>query len=49
MWRMVYAKQKLSKGQQRALMSAVDGMSFSCGSPLEDLDVADELKDIVFV
>lgn len=30
-------------------MSALDGMSFSCGSPLEDLDVADELKDMVFV
>lgn len=30
-------------------MSALDGMSFSCGSPLEDFNVADELKDMVFV
>ena len=43
MWHVMVGvrKQKLSKGQQRALRSAFDGMSFSCGSPLEDLDVAD--------
>ena len=41
--------QKVSKRQQRTLMSTLDGMSFSCGSPLEDLNVADELKDMVFV
>ena len=48
MWRLVCAKQKLSKGQHRVLMSALDRMSFWCGSTLEDLDGADELKDVVF-
>ena len=27
------------KGQQKTLMSALDGMSFSCGSPLQDLEM----------
>lgn len=49
MWRLVYATKKLTKQQQRTLMSALDGMSFSCGSPLQDLEVDDELKDAVFV
>ena len=49
MWRLVYATKKLTKQQQRTLMSALDGMSFSCGSPLQDLEVDDELKDTVLL
>ena len=49
MWRLVYATKKLTKAQQKTLMSALDGMSFSCGSPLQDLEMDHELKDTVFV
>ena len=49
MWRLVYARKKLTMAQQKTLMSALDGMSFSCGSPLQDLEVDHELKDTVFV
>ena len=49
MWKLVYARKKLTKAQQKTLMSALDGMSFSCGSPLQDLEVDNELKDAAFV
>ena len=49
MWRLVYATKKLTKAQQKTLMSALDGMSFSCGSSLQDLEMDHELKDTVFV
>ena len=33
MWRLIYAKTKLTKVQRNILQTALDGMSFSCGAP----------------
>jgi hypothetical protein len=47
LWRLVYAIRKLS--QRTPLDRALTGMSFSCGTPLKDMDMAPELHDLVYV
>ena len=49
LWRLVYALQKLNQSQRISLEKSLSGMSFSCGAPLQELDLAPELRDIVFV
>jgi hypothetical protein len=49
MWRLIYAKHKLSSNQRKALQDLLEGMSFSCGSPLQDLDLPSDLVDEVFI
>ena len=49
MWRLIYTQKKLSNSQRNALQEILDGMSFSCGSPLQDLDLPSDLINTVFV
>ena len=49
MWRLVYSKKKLTKTEAKKLNAAFDGLSFSCGSPLNDLDLDDGLLSEVYV
>ena len=51
MWRLVYATRKILADEKRLLESALDGLSFSCGSPLQeaDLSLPDQLLSVVSV
>ncbi len=49
MWRLVYALRKLNSIQRSSLQNSLSGMSFSCGAPLQELDIAPELCDLVCV
>lgn len=49
MWRLVYAQRKLNTSQRTSLERSLNGMSFSCGVPLQELDLGPELCDLVFV
>ncbi|XP_065883057.1 uncharacterized protein [Dysidea avara] len=49
MWRLIYAKTKLTKAQSDNLQAALEGMSFSCGAPLQELELPSDLIDTVFV
>ena len=48
-WRLIYSKRKLKEAEKKKLDEALDGMSFSCGAVLQDADIPDELKEIVYV
>lgn len=49
MWRLVYATHKLKLPERKSLEKALNGMSFSCGTPIQDLDdLSAELKEKVF-
>ena len=39
MWRLVYTTRKISASEKRLLESALNGLSFSCGSPLQEADL----------
>ena len=47
MWRLVYATHKLKSAEQKIVENALNGMSFSCGSPLHDMTA--ELSEKVYV
>ncbi|CAB4028705.1 Hypothetical predicted protein [Paramuricea clavata] len=49
MWRLVYAKRKLILSECKSLEDALSGTSFSCGSPLQDLELPAELEKKVYV
>ena len=51
MWRLVYATRKLSVREKTLLESSLDGLSFSCGSQLQeaDLELPQDLLSVVFV
>ncbi len=49
MWRLVYALRKLNSTQRSSFQNSLSGISFSCGAPLQELDIAPELCDLVFV
>ena len=46
---MIYAKRKLSPTQCKSLQDLLEGMSFSCGSPLQELSLPSNLVDEVSV
>ena len=46
MWRLIY---ELTKAQSDNLQAALEGMSFSCGAPLQELELPSDLIDTVFV
>ena len=47
MWRLVYSLRKLYPSQRSALEKCLSGMSFSCGAPLQELDLGPELCELV--
>ena len=49
MWRFIYSQKKLSNAQRNALQAILDEMSFSCGAPLQDLDLLSDLINTVYV
>ena len=51
MWRLLYASRKLSSQEKKVVEASLDGLSFSCGSQLKDvdLDLADDLLSAIFV
>ena len=49
MWRLIYATRKLLAGEKKLLDRALDGLSFSCGSPLQEADLPEELQSVVLV
>ena len=46
MWRLLYAKSKLSVGERTAMQPVLDKWSFTCGAQLQDLNLAGCLTDI---
>ena len=50
-WTLVYATRKISASEKRLLESALDGLSFSCGSPLQeaDLELPEQLLSVIFI
>ena len=48
MWRLVYSIKKLTTPQHNQLMSAFEELSFSCGAPLEEMDLPEEFP-VIFV
>jgi len=49
MWHLLYTKRKLKRQDKIDVEQSLNGPSFSRGSQIQDLDLADYLKDIVFV
>ena len=51
MWRLLYATRKLSAKEKRVVETSLDGLSFSCGSQLNevDFDLPEDLLSVVFV
>ena len=43
MWRLVYSTHKLIATQRKSLEKALDGLSFSCDTPLQELKLSAEL------
>ena len=46
MWRLLYAKSKLSVGERTALQQVLDKWSFTCGAQLQDLNLTGRLADV---
>ena len=43
MWRLIYSKRKLNTDERECLNSALSRLSFSCGSPLQEAPIPDDL------
>ena len=48
-WRLIYATRKLRASEKQLLEHALDGLSFSCGSLLQEADLPQELQSVVHV
>ena len=48
MWHLLYAKKKLKRPEKIEVEQGLNGLSFSCGAELQDSDLPDYLKEIVF-
>ena len=46
MWRVIYSKYKLKAEEKKALQKALEGMSYTCGSMLEDLQLSGKLANV---
>ena len=49
MWWLIYSKRKLNVDEKERLNSALSGLSFSCGSPLQEAPIPEDLSDVVYV
>ena len=49
MWRLIYSKRKLTNDERERLDASLSGLSFSCGSLLQEAPIPEELTDIVYV
>ena len=46
MWRLIYSRKKQ---ERKRLDSALSGLSFSCGSSLQEAPIPEDLSDVVYV
>ena len=46
MWRVIYSKYKLRAHEKITLQKALKGMSYTCGSMLEDLQLSGKLANV---
>ena len=46
MWRLLYSRYKLTRQEKTQLKAAVEDLSFTCGAPLQDLDLPGRLNDV---
>ena len=49
MWRMIIATRKLLASEKQLLGLTLDDLSFSCGSPLQEAELPQELLSVVYV
>ena len=49
MWQLIYATRKLLATQKQLLKLALDGLSFLCGSPLQEAELPQDLQSVVHV
>lgn len=45
-WRLLYSKKKLNRGERRQLELRLDGLSYTCSSSLQELDLPAPLNEI---
>ena len=45
-WRLLYSKKKLKAGERQRLEQELDGLMFTCGSSLEELELPALLKEV---
>ena len=46
LWRLLYSQQKLTKKEREALNEALANFSFTCGAPLQDLELPVKLANV---
>ena len=46
MWRLLYSKFKLTKKERTDLQAAIEDVSFTCGAPLQDLQLPGHLSEV---
>ena len=46
LWRLLYSKKKLKADDRQRLEQELDGLMFTCGSSLEELDLPAPLKEV---
>jgi len=46
MWRLLYSKKKLSRHDKKRLQDALDEWEFTCGAPLQDLELCGPSSEV---
>ena len=46
LWRLLYSKQKLSRKEREDLQGILEDYSFTCGAPLQDLELPGRLVNV---
>ena len=46
MWRLLYSRFKLTRKERADLQVAIDDISFTCGAPLQDLQLPGRLSEV---
>lgn len=46
MWRLLYSRYKLTRQEKAQLQFAIEDLSFTCGAPLQDLNLPGRLNDV---
>ena len=45
-WRILYSRYKLAQQEKTQLQAALEELSFTCGAPIQDLDLPGRLSDV---
>ena len=46
MWRLLYSKHKLTSTNKKALQQALDGVTYTCGAQIGDLELGEKFADV---